>query len=149
MAISGKASTSSCHCVTLHFRNLQVHSVPRESYHHRHMTLILPFSIPHSHLSAILNLNSYCTATSSFTQHCQLKMSCPMDLPHYLDAFHFLLQRPCSCVFKGPYFIATSDALYLGFGSVRQPSVSAHGSPQPHYNKPHAKQRDFPPEQLI
>ena len=103
-----------------------MHSVPRESYHHRHMTLILPFSIPHSHLSAILNLNSYCTATSSFTQHCQLKMSCPMELPHYLDAFHFLLQRPCSCVLKGPYFIATIDALYLGLGSVRRPSVSAH-----------------------
>ena len=39
---------------------------------------------------------------------------------------------------------ATSDPLYLGLGSVRRPSVSAHGSPQPHFNKPYFCNRGRP-----
>ena len=53
---------------------------------------------------------------------------------------------------------ATSDALYLGLGSVRRAAISS-GARIPtttlqqalflQPRAPHAKQRDFPPEQLI
>ena len=69
---------------------------------------------------------------SARQRNMMMHAQCPLPVYYSQD-----IQSDCKQFISTIMECATSDALYLGLGSVRRPSVSAHGSPQPHYNKPY------------